>query len=215
MSSRGALLLKISEEPEPTRRNFLMAQAESRRRKKYQPRVKMAGKVAGPNAQTNFLNSNRRRIYRSAGGRFFVRTAEGKKQYSPKAAYHVNKNTGSTGPVSSYHAIPQAIRPKGLPRKRVARGTNMRVMFGEEPLPMGPRRVSQAPGLGRTIGKNLALLFAEPAAPARRGRKSKYATNANRKAARAAYAKKYRANIKAGVRAPISRALPRNTGLFA
>lgn len=156
----------------------------------------MAGKVAGPNAQTNFLNSNRRRIYRSAGGRFFVRNAEGKKQYSPKAAFHVNKNTGSTGPVASTHVIPQAIRPKGLPRPRKT-------------------RIAPAPGLGRTIGKNLALLFAEPAAPVRRGRKSKYATNANRKAARAAYAKKYRANLKAGTRVPISRALPRNTSLFA
>lgn len=174
--------------------------------------------IAGPNLQTNFLNSNRRRIYRSAGGRFFVRSAEGKKQYSPKAAFHVNKNTGSTGPVSAYHSIPQAIRPKGLPRRRTTRGANMRALFGENALPAAPRRVAMPAGLGRTIGKNLALMFAEPVAPARRGRKSKYATNANRKAARAAYAKAYRANVKAGrrvVRTRLARALPMSPGLFA
>lgn len=156
--------------------------------------------IAGPNAQTNFLNSNRNRIYRSAGGRFFVRKAGGKKQYSPKAAYHVNRNTGSTGPVTASHNIPRAIKPKGLPRRAAPKRGGARYGTG---------------GLGRKIGKNLALLFAEPVShPIRRGRPSKYASANNRKAARAAYAKKYRANVKAGIRVPVSRALPRNTGLF-
>lgn len=197
MVSRHDLLLNLASQPVPTRRNLLMARAlreEDSPRKKYQPRVRRMP-IAGPNAQTNFLNSNRRRIYRSAGGRFFVRAADGKKQYSPKAAFHVNKTTGSTGPVSSSHAIPQAIRPKGLPRRKAT------TRYGTG-------------GLGATIGKNLALLFAEPvAAPKRgRGRPSKYASANNRKAARAAYAKAYRANVKAGRRTVMSRgfrSLPR------
>lgn len=156
--------------------------------------------VAGPNAQTNFLNSNRNRIYRSAGGRFFVRKAGGKKQYSPKAAFHVNRVTGSTGPVTAYHNIPRAIKPKGIPRR------------GARPARYGTSGLN-----GRTIGKNLAILFAAPASPKRRGRKSMYASNANRKAARSAYAKKYRANVKAGtrtVRTRLSRALPQSPSLF-
>ena len=159
--------------------------------------------VAGPNAQTNFLNSNRSRIYRSAGGRFFVRKAGGKKQYSPKAAFHVNRSTGATGPVTASHNIPRAIKPKGLPRRAASKRGGARYGTG---------------GLGGTIGKNLALLFAEPASPVKRGRKSKYATNANRKAARAAYAKKYRANVKAGtrvVRTRLARAMPMSPSLFA
>ena len=202
MSTRHELLINIAAQPVPTRRNMLMARAlreEDTPRKKYQPRVRRMP-VAGPNLQTNFMNSNRRRIYRSAGGRFFVRNASGKKQYSPKAAFHVNKNTGSTGPVHAGHVIPQAIRPKGLPRRKAT------------------TRYPAGPGMGRTIGKNLALLFAEPVSPKRRGRKSKYASANNRKAARAAYAKAYRANVKAGrrvVRTRLTRALPMSPSLFA
>lgn len=77
--------------------------------------------VYGPNQSTKFLNSNKRRIYRSAGGRYFVRNAEGQKQYKPKAAFY-NVPGGNAMTVHANHVIPAAIRPKGLRKTRKNKG---------------------------------------------------------------------------------------------
>ena len=80
----------------------------------------------GPNAPTKFLNSNKRRIYRSAGGRYFVRNTEGKKQYGPKAAYHKGPR-GRPSTVRASHNIPSAIRPIGLRKQKMKLTHNQHV----------------------------------------------------------------------------------------
>ena len=147
----------------------------------------MARAVQGPNQATNFMNSNHRRIFRSAGGRYFVRTVEGKKQYAPKASYHSMPGNNKTSAVHASHSIPRAIRPKGL-RARKSAGSR----FYPVPVGLGNRR----------LGLNMRALFAEPATPAapkRRGRAPKYTSNNNRKAAKRAAARKYYARKRAGL----------------
>lgn len=140
--------------------------------------------VAGPNYATNFMNSNHRRIFRSAGGRFFVRTSDGGKQYKPKAAYHGKPGNGGSTAVHANHMIPQAIRPKGLRTRKssTARRTARPVGFGN-----------------RGLGPNLRALFATPNAPRRRGRAPKYTSNENRKQAKRNAAKRYYARKRAGL----------------
>lgn len=93
----------------------------------------------GPNASTKFMNSNKRRIFRSAGGRYFVRNAEGAKQYKPKAAFYNAPGAENVMKVHANHVIPAAIRPKGLRKTRkdkgVARGAR------------GPRYLPRSTGL--------------------------------------------------------------------
>jgi hypothetical protein len=152
--------------------------------KKISASNKMARAIQGPNQATNFMNSNHRRIFRSAGGRYFVRTVEGKKQYAPKASYHSMPGNNKTSAVHASHSIPRAIRPKGL-RARKSAGSRF------YPVPVG---------LGnRGLGPNMRALFAEPAAPKRRGRAPKYTSNNNRKAAKRAAARKYYARKRAGL----------------
>lgn len=131
--------------------------------------------VSGPNAPTNFMNSNHRRIFRSAGGRFFVRSTDGAKQYKPKAAYYSKPGNNSSTVVHGSHAIPSAIRPKGLRRAKASGGAGTRGLSG------------------------LAAMFASPKPAARRGRKPVYASNNNRKAARRAAAKRYYMRKRAGL----------------
>jgi hypothetical protein len=152
--------------------------------KKISASNKMARAIQGPNQATNFMNSNHRRIFRSAGGRYFVRTAEGSKQYKPKASYHSMPGNNKTSAVHASHSIPAAIRPKGL---RARKSTGSRFY----PVPVG---------LGnRGLGPNMRALFATPEAPKRRGRAPKYTSNENRKAAKRAAARKYYARKRAGL----------------
>lgn len=152
--------------------------------KKISASNKMARAVQGPNQATNFMNSNHRRIFRSAGGRYFVRTAEGSKQYKPKASYHSMPGNNRTSAVHANHAIPAAIRPKGLRSRKSAIA----------------RRSAIPIGLGnRGLGPNMRALFATPEAPKRRGRAPKYTSNNNRKAAKRAAARKYYARKRAGL----------------
>ena len=134
--------------------------------------VKMA------NTSTNFMNSNHRRIFRSAGGRYFVRTAEGAKQYKPKAIYYSKPGgENQATAVHGAHAIPRAIRPKGLRRARASGSTGTRALTG------------------------LAAMFASPVPMARRGRGRPrvHHTNDNRKAARRAASKRYYMRKRAGL----------------
>ena len=144
----------------------------------------MARAVSGPNQATNFMNSNHRRIYRSAGGRFFVRNAEGGKQYKPKAAYHGKPGNNGSSAVHANHVIPRAIRPKGLRSRKSA-------LARKAPVPIG---------LGnRGLGPNLRALFASPVAPAKRGRVPKYTSDENKKQAKRNAAKRYYARKRAGL----------------
>ncbi len=131
--------------------------------------------VYGPNAPTNFMNSSHRRIFRSAGGRFFVRNADGGKQYKPKAAYYSKPGNNSSSALHGSHSIPSAIRPKGLRRGRASGGAGTRGLSG------------------------LAAMFASPRVAGRRGRPAKYSSNNNRKAARRAAAKRYYMRKRAGL----------------
>ncbi len=131
--------------------------------------------VSGPNAPTNFMNSNHRRIFRSAGGRYFVRATDGGKQYKPKAAFYSKPGNNSSTVVHGSHAIPSAIRPKGLRRARASGGSGTRALSG------------------------LAAMFASPRVAGRRGRPAKYASNNNRKAAKRAAQKKYYMRKRAGL----------------
>ena len=65
---------------------------------------------------TNFANSKKRMIRMSAKGKPFVMTAEGKKQYSPKAAFRKNRNSGALRVLDSSNKgnIPKAIMPASL-----------------------------------------------------------------------------------------------------
>jgi hypothetical protein len=63
---------------------------------------------------TGFLNTKRRVIFRSDGGKFFVRTTTGTASYNPKAKFH--KSPGGTERATKYVKnlmdIPTPIRPK-------------------------------------------------------------------------------------------------------
>lgn len=131
--------------------------------------------VSGPNMATNFMNSSHRRIFRSAGGRYFVRNSDGSKQYKPKAAYHSKPGNNSSTAVHGHHVIPSAIRPKGLRRAKASGGAGTRSLSG------------------------VAALFASPKPAGRRGRPTKYSSNNNRKAARRAAAKRYYMRKRAGL----------------
>lgn len=70
---------------------------------------------------TNFANSKKRMIRMSAKGKPFVMTADGKKQYSPKAAFRKNRNSGALRVLDSGNKgnIPKAIMPASLAGRKV------------------------------------------------------------------------------------------------
>ena len=65
---------------------------------------------------TNFANSKKRMIRMSAKGTPFVMTADGKKQYSPKAAFRKNSRTGALRVLDTANKgnIPKVIMPASL-----------------------------------------------------------------------------------------------------
>lgn len=65
---------------------------------------------------TNFANSKKRMIRMSAKGKPFVMTADGKKQYSPKAAFRKNSTSGALRRLDSSNKgnLPKAIMPTAL-----------------------------------------------------------------------------------------------------
>ena len=76
---------------------------------------------------TNFANSKKRMIRMSAKGKPFVVAADGKKQYSPKAAFRKNAKSGALRRLDSSNRgnIPKAIMPASLAgrKKRSNAGT--------------------------------------------------------------------------------------------
>jgi len=87
----------------------------------YRKRVARKGRKvpAGSPKPTAFMNVKRRVIFKTAQGKFIVKTDEGVK-YRPKAKYYKNPQ-GSTVHVKYAHAnvvIPSPIRPKLLRKER-------------------------------------------------------------------------------------------------
>ena len=125
---------------------------------------------------TNFANSKKRMIRMSAKGIPFVVTADGKKQYRPKAAFKKNANTGALRVLSKANSVPAAIAPaaiagrkarsnkgtvgvrKARSNKGAARGPQParalnRIIAGRFELPGrgGPRKVRANKGAKRTM----------------------------------------------------------------
>jgi hypothetical protein len=92
---------------------------------------------------TKFANSKKRMIRMSAKGAPFVVTADGKKQYRPKAAFKKNAGTGSLRVISKANVVPKAIAPASHTGRKVRsnKGTagvrktrsNMGVARGPQP----------------------------------------------------------------------------------
>ena len=70
---------------------------------------------------TNFANSKKRMIRLSAKGKPFVMTSDGKKQYSPKAAFRKSAASGALRRLDSSNKgnLPKAIMPAALAGRRV------------------------------------------------------------------------------------------------
>jgi hypothetical protein len=106
---------------------------------------------------TNFANSKKRMIRKSAKGSFFVMTAAGAKSYGPKAAFRKNAS-GSLVRLVASNSVPAKIAPaKRAVRKNkgVARGpregTLQRRMNAESRrlAAKGPRKVRKNKGVKR------------------------------------------------------------------
>ena len=72
------------------------------------------------NTPTNYMNSKRRVIFRTANGVFYA-TTNGKKTKNPKAAFL--KNTGKK--VANLNSVPSPIRPARVAKKPPTKGSKM------------------------------------------------------------------------------------------
>ena len=106
---------------------------------------------------TNFANSKKRMIRKSARGTFFVMTTAGAKSYGPMAAFRKNAS-GSLVRLTASNSVPNKIAPaarKVRSNKGVARGpregTLQRRMNTESRrlAAKGPRKVRKNKGLKR------------------------------------------------------------------
>ena len=70
---------------------------------------------------TNFANSKRRVIRMSPKGVPFVKTAEGKKQYKPVAAFK-KTNSGGLRALTKANSVPNAIAPAMIKGRKVSAG---------------------------------------------------------------------------------------------
>lgn len=80
-----------------------------------------AGRPRTATSPTKFLNVRRRRISRTAEGKFVVRTAKGGLVYEPKARFVSSPGGSTTKKVTKSMAIPTKIRPK-FTKDRVTAG---------------------------------------------------------------------------------------------
>lgn len=90
-------------------------------------------------SNTHFRNVKRRVIFQSARGSFFLKKADGKKIYNPKARFHVAHSGGALVRLNSSHSVPSAIRPA-----RVAKGRT-----GATPRHAAGRKVRANRGVAR------------------------------------------------------------------
>lgn len=124
---------------------------------------------ASPKA-TNFMNVKHRVIYKTASGKYIVRTAKGVK-YAPKAKYYKNP-AGSTVHIkyAPANVIPSPIRPKlarkvrknyGEPRGRYApRIKGVRVLPMKRAAYIGPMMEGYAPK--RPVGRPRKVKLVSP-----------------------------------------------------
>ena len=88
---------------------------------------------------THFMNVKHRVIYKTAAGKYLVRTATGVK-YAPKAKYYKNP-AGSTVHIKYAHAnveIPSPIRPKLVRKVRKNKGVKRGPRVGKKTLATNP-----------------------------------------------------------------------------
>jgi hypothetical protein len=113
---------------------------------------------------TTYMNSKMRRIFQSSKGKFFAKTAEGKKIYGVKAMYRTTGRTGARKVLTdkANASVPTPIRRGAGVRRKVrsnkggmhemmneARGFQM--IFGgrRNPLGAGVRKVRKNKGMKR------------------------------------------------------------------
>lgn len=88
---------------------------------------------------TNFANSKKRMIRMSARGAAYVKTADGKKQYAPKAAFKKTPE-GGLRKLTKANAVPKKIAPARVaaaPKPKVAKGE--RKVRSNKGVARGPR----------------------------------------------------------------------------
>ena len=93
-------------------------------------------------SNTHFRNLKRRVIFQSAQGSFFVKKADGKKVYNPKARFHVANASANLVKVHSGHSIPMKIRPARMAKAHTgstARHTGGRKIRRNKGVARGPR----------------------------------------------------------------------------
>ena len=120
---------------------------------------------------TNFANSKKRMIRMSAKGKPFVMTADGKKQYSPKAAFRKNRNSGALRVLDSSNKgnIPKAIMPASLAGRKTRSNAGTK----------GARKtrsnkgMKRGPQASRGLADILAGRFNTPAPKVRKTRSNK------------------------------------------
>ena len=118
---------------------------------------------------TTYMNSKMRRIFQSAQGKFFAKTAEGQKVYGIKAMY---RSTGRTGvrkvlTDKANASVPTPIRrgagirrktrsDKGGMHEMVNQTRAYQMVFGgrKNPLGAGVRKVRKNKGVARKAGPN-------------------------------------------------------------
>jgi hypothetical protein len=120
---------------------------------------------------TNFANSKKRMIRLSAKGKPYVMTADGKKQYSPKAAFRKNATSGALRRLDSSNKgnMPKAIMPAGLAgrKTRSNAGTKgVRKTRSNKGMKRGPQPV-------RALANIMAGRFNTPAPKVRKVRSNK------------------------------------------
>ena len=120
---------------------------------------------------TNFANSKKRMIRLSAKGKPFVMTADGKKQYSPKAAFRKNATSGALRRLDSSNKgnMPKAIMPAALAGRKTRSNAGTKGVR--------PRRSNagkkRGPQASRGFANIMAGRFNSPVPKARKPRSNK------------------------------------------
>ena len=73
--------------------------------------------MVNKNIPTGYANSKGRVIFTSTGGKPYVRTAEGKKSYAPKAAFAINNGSARKLTKATANKVPISIRPKRVVKR--------------------------------------------------------------------------------------------------
>jgi len=117
---------------------------------------------------TNFANSKKRMIRMSAKGKPFVMTTDGKKQYSPKAAFRKNSRTGALRVLSSSNKgnVPKAIMPASLAGRKTRSNAGSKGVRK----PRTNKGMKRGPQQSRMLSNIMSGRFNAPAPKARKPR---------------------------------------------